>query len=227
MSQPARISGLLFDLDGTLVDSAPDLVASLNWVRSSENLPPLEIQAMSRYASHGAAGLVRAGMPATNPAQFEKWKQKFLAHYADHSYVGSSLYPEVAELLDYLSSCGIPWGIVTNKSQALTHPVLRSAGVLGQAACVVCGDTLDRCKPDPAPVLLACNLLEVQPSAALFAGDDVRDLQAGYAAGTMTAAIHYGYGSHELDDEQFSRSIRIFAPGEFIQLVEARNGINV
>ena len=221
----SRIAGLLFDLDGTLLDSAPDLVGSLNWVRAGEGLPPLEVAAMSRFASRGAAGLLKAGMPVADAEQFDAWKQKFLTHYTDNSYVHSNLYPDIPELLEYLSSVGIPWGIVTNKVQALTLPILQSAGLLHQAACVVCGDTLSRSKPDPAPVLHACQIIRIEPSSALFAGDDVRDLQAGYSAGTMTAAVYYGYGSHELNDDKYSASFRVSAPGEFIQLVKAHNDI--
>lgn len=225
MSLP-RIAALLFDLDGTLLDSAPDLLESLNWVRCSEGLAPLELGRMSRFASRGAAGLLEAGMPAASQEQLAVWKEKFLTHYADNSYVHSTLYPEVTELIEYLSVVKIPWGIVTNKVQALTLPILRSAGLLQPAACVVCGDTLSRSKPDPAPVLLACRIIGVEPPAALLAGDDARDLQAGYAAGTMTAAVHYGYGSHELHDEKFSRSLRVFAAGEFIHLVRVHNGFD-
>jgi len=221
-----RISALLFDLDGTLLDSAPDLVESLNWVRGSEGLAPLKVTAMSRFVSHGAAGLLEAGMPAADQAQRAIWKQKFLTHYADNSYVHSTLYPEIPELIEYLSVVNIPWGIVTNKTEALTLPILRSAGLLQQASCVVCGDTLSRSKPHPDPVLLACQIIGVEPAETLLAGDDARDLQAGYAAGTMTAAVHYGYGSHELHDAAFSRSLRVSAPGEFIRLVREHNDFN-
>ena len=214
-----RIRGLLFDLDGTLLDSAPDLVASLNAVRRSEGREPLPLADMARYASKGAIGLIRAGMPAADDQVFEEWRQRFLAHYAVNSYVNSRLYDGVPELLDALESEGIPWGIVTNKFESLTFPILEAAGIAGRAACVVCGDTLSRKKPHPAPVLLACDRIGVKPGQVVFAGDDLRDIEAGRAAGTLTAAIHYGYGSHELTGPEVEESFAIHHPADLVGLL--------
>lgn len=214
------IGAMLFDLDGTLIDSAPDLVAALNWVRASEGLPELGVREMSPHVSRGAAGLIGAGMPAADASQVEIWKSLFLARYADHSFNQSSLFPGVAELLLCLEEGGIPWGIVTNKSEALTVPILRSANLLDRLSCLVCGDTLSRNKPDPAPVILACEMVKTPTDRALFAGDDLRDLQAGRAAGTMTAAVHYGYGLFDLDDHLVSSSVQIHHPADLAGLLE-------
>ncbi len=219
----SKIRAVLFDLDGTLLDSAPDLVGALNWLRATVGLPALAVNDMSRHVSYGARGLLQAGMPEVDTPQFEAWKALFLARYAENSFEHSVLYPGVPEVLEFLATSDIPWGIVTNKFEALTLPILHAAGLAKSASCVVCGDTLNRSKPDPAPVKLACELLDIPVEATLFAGDDVRDIQAGRAAGTMTAAIRYGYGSHELSDDLVRGSAQVHRPTDLIELVRASN----
>lgn len=219
MTNPIR--AVLFDLDGTLLDSAPDLVAALNRVRESEGLQPLDVEEMSTHVSHGAVGLLTAGMPAAESATFESWRGRFLAHYAENLFCDSSLYDGVPELLDFLRITGIPWGIVTNKSEALTWPIIEAAFVRDAVSCVVCGDTLKESKPDPAPVRLACKLLNVAPENTLFVGDDTRDLAAGMAAGTLTASVHYGYGSDDLDEQLVAGSFQIHHASELIAVVKA------
>ncbi len=214
------VKAMLFDLDGTLLDSAPDLVAALNWLRDLQGLSPLDTQSMSRHVSHGAVGLLRAGMPPTSDQQFSEWKDLFLQRYALQGYCKSRLYQGIPEVLQSLQQKGIPWGIVTNKITSLTLPILESSGLSAGAACVVCGDTLSRGKPDPAPVLFACEQLETDPVDTLFAGDDIRDLQAGKAAGSMTAAVLYGYGSHEFNDSHLNGSLTIELPADFLKLLE-------
>lgn len=213
------ISAVLFDLDGTLLDSAPDLVAALNHVRASETLPPLGVVEMSAYVSQGAVGLLQAGLPAADETTFESWRVAFLDYYAENIFCDSSLYEGVPELLDFLRNSGIPWGLVTNKPEALTWPILEAAALKDSISCVVCGDTLSKRKPDPAPVTLACSLLKVSPEKTLFAGDDSRDLAAGKAAGTQTAAVLYGYGSKDLDERLLAGSFQIYHPSQLITVV--------
>ena len=213
------IKAMLFDLDGTLLDSAPDLVASLNWVRKSEDLPPLAVADMSKYASKGAIGLLLAGMPAANQETLETWRLRFLEYYALNSFRQTSAYDGVEELLQRLTRAGLPWGIVTNKIESLTHPIVAAANWQGRVACVVCGDTLQQSKPHPAPVLHACELIGASPAETLFVGDDVRDIQAGRRAGCKTAAVLYGYGSHELEDEWLAGSIRVDHPLDLVALI--------
>ena len=218
------IEAVLFDLDGTLLDTAPDLVAALNGVRAGEGLEPLATESIARHASRGAMGLLRAGMPGARESQLEAWKREFLERYARSSYVASRLYDGVAELLDFLDAALLPWGIVTNKSETLTHPILQAAGLAARAACVVCGDTVARSKPDPLPVLHACALLGVKPAHTLFAGDDVRDLQAGRGAGAQVAAVYYGYGSAELDAALVGDSLGVQHPRDLIAFLRQRRG---
>jgi len=218
------IRAVLFDLDGTLLDSAPDLVGSLNWVRRSEKLPPLAVSEMQRFASKGAVGLLKAGMPAADDATLETWRRRFLEHYSQNSFCESRLYDGIPELLEFLGARGIPWGIVTNKTEALTLPIVEAAKLSDTISCVVCGDTLNESKPHPAPVSLACGMVDVSPGETLFVGDDVRDIQAGRAAGTQTAAAYYGYGAYELDDEFVADSFRIHSPIELVELVNRNRG---
>lgn len=213
------VKAILFDLDGTLLDSAPDLVAALNWLRKAEGLAPLDTQSMSRNVSHGAVGMLTAGMPATSEAQFAEWKSMFLTRYAAEGYRDSRLYDGVPEMLGHLRQKGIPWGIVTNKIESLTLPILQASGLAAHSACAVCGDTLTRSKPDPAPVLFACEQLAVDPADTIFAGDDIRDLQAGRSAGAMVAAVMYGYGSHEIDANQLADSVAVHSPRDFLNLL--------
>lgn len=213
------IRAVLFDLDGTLLDSAPDLVAALNRVRESETLAPLDVAEMSRHVSRGAVGLLNAGMPATDQDTFESWRTGFLDHYAANIYRESTLYEGVQELIGFLVNSGIPWGIVTNKSEALTLPIIEAAHLKDTISCVVCGDTLGRSKPDPAPVSLACCILNVSPKNTLFVGDDTKDLAAGRAAGTQTAVVHYGYGSCGPGDQLVADSFQIHHPLELINVV--------
>jgi len=219
------IKAVLFDLDGTLLDSAPDLVGSLNWVRGTENLSPLPLSEMAQYASKGAVGLLKAGMPESNDQQLESRRLRFLDHYAKNSFRHSKLYDGIPELLDYLGEVEIPWGIVTNKIESLTLPILEAADLQDAISCIVCGDTLNESKPHPAPVSLACGMLDVAPAETLFVGDDIRDIQAGKAAGTQTAAVFYGYGSYELTGDQVSTSLQVHHPSDLVELVSQKQSV--
>lgn len=219
-----RIRAMLFDLDGTLLDSAPDLVASLNWVRRSEGLAPLPLADMKRFASKGALGLLKGGMPATDSATLEVWRQRFLEHYAQNSCRHSALFDGIPQVLDVLDGLGIPWGIVTNKTEVLTWPIVEAIQLKDRIGCVVCGDTLAESKPHPAPVILACGIVDVEPADTLFVGDDVRDIQAGRAAGTQTAAVFYGYGSDELRNDRVSDSFPVHRPADLVDLIREQYG---
>lgn len=215
----SELKAMLFDLDGTLLDSAPDLVNSLNHVRQFAGYEAVAVAEYARHASRGAIGLLEAGMPVADAETFETWRQQFLAHYAKNSLRETTLYEGVRELLDHLKEAGIPWGIVTNKIDSLTQPIIRAFQLSESISCCVCGDTLDEKKPHPAPVSLACELLGVAPKDTLFAGDDIRDMQAGKAAGTRTAAVHYGYGSFELNGPFVDGSFPIHHPQDLASLL--------
>ena len=216
MSTPGA---MLFDLDGTLLDSAPDLVDALNRVRASIGLKPLAVELVGHGVTRGAVGLLELGMPATDTDTFESWRQMLIGYYAGNIFDKSKLYEGVEELLAALERAGIPWGLVTHKSEALTASVLEASGLSRRVSCSVCGDTLEKRKPHPEPVLLACERLGVAPSETLFAGDDLRDIEAGVAAGTRTAAVFYGYGSASLSGPLAEQAIPVRHPTDLMKFI--------
>lgn len=188
---------VLFDLDGTLVDTAPDLTGALNRLRAEQDLPPLPDQTLRSMASQGAAGLLRVGlgMNSEHP-DFERTRARYLEVYAAHLAERSALFDGLASLLYELRAQGRLWGIVTNKPGWLTRPLLDALGLASEAACVVSGDCTPTPKPDPAPVLLACQRAAVLPEQCVLIGDDRRDIEAGRAAKTATIAVGWGYHPH-------------------------------
>ena len=209
-------SAMLFDLDGTLLDSAPDMVAALNEVRADIGLEPLPVEKVGHGVTRGAVGLLELGMPETDEKTFEAWREKLIDGYAQNIFEKSSLYDGVEELLAALDRSGVPWGLVTHKPEYLTRAVMEACGLSGRVSCSVCGDTLQESKPHPAPVLLACERLGVEPGETLFAGDDLRDIEAGVAAGTKTAAVYYGYGSSGLRGPLVEQSIAVRHPTDLL-----------
>lgn len=220
------INGVLFDLDGTLLDTAPDLVGALNFVRETEALPPLDWRDYKHFASRGALGLIEGGMPKGDAQQTEQRKALLLGHYAKNIYRETKPFDGIEALLDALMSRAVPWGIVTNKPEYLTIPLLDQAGISRSASCVVCGDTLKFSKPHPAPVTLACSLLGVSPEHTLMIGDDKRDLEAGRAAGTRTALALYGYIEPGVKAPNPAPDWSVAQPLEILNLVE-QNRVSV
>jgi 2-phosphoglycolate phosphatase len=194
MAQPLAVDAVLFDLDGTLADTAPDLAAALNRVRRDRGLETLPLRALRPYASHGARGLLAAGM-GVDPDQpmYEALRTAFLDHYAAALCVESTLFAEVAALLDVLDARALRWGIVTNKAERFTAPLLDALGLSARAGAVVCGDTTPHVKPHPAPLLCAAGRLGVAPARCVYVGDAERDIIAGTAAGMATIVARYGY----------------------------------
>ena len=214
------IRAVLFDLDGTLLDTAPDLVGALNHVREAEGLPAVDVAEFSRYASRGARGLLEAGYPEVDGHEIEQRIPAFLDHYAKHSWVDTKPFDGVENLLSALEARGIPWGIVTNKVERLTLPIVAQAGWKARAAVVVCGDSAARSKPHPDPLLLACAALGLPPTEVLYFGDDERDLQAGIAAGCPVALAEYGYGAGDVSDALRRAGASLAAPGEVLALID-------
>lgn len=185
---------VLFDLDGTLADTAPDLGGALNRLRSEAGLAPLPLSLLRPYASQGVRGLLRVGFGiAPGDTDYERLSTRFLEFYAAAICVETRLFGGIPDLLTTLEAAGIAWGIVTNKRERYTHPLIAALGLEGRAACVVSGDTTAEAKPSPLPILYACERLDCSPARTLYVGDDRRDIEAGRAAGTRTAAASYGY----------------------------------
>ena len=196
---------VLFDLDGTLVDSAGDLMAALGHVRQSIGLTEPTPAHAANFVSGGAAAMMRAGLPAELHGEIERLRNDFLAHYEQNICVHSKLYPGASELFQRLIEQNIPWGIVTNKPIALARKL---TGLLNiEYAAMLGGDSLAVKKPDPAPLLAACQQLGVAAADTWMVGDDPRDIQAGQRAGCpVTIACAFGYLGDSLPIEQWGAS---------------------
>jgi len=214
------IKAVLFDLDGTLLDSAPDLVATLNHLRSGRGLSAMPVDELRHFVSHGAPGLIKAGMPPCDEEAFQQSRKAFLEHYADNSFIKTRPFDGIEGVLEKLKNAGIPWGIVTNKAEFLTLPIVEKAGWTSTAAAVICGDSLEHSKPHPAPVVAACELMGVQPSETLMVGDDKRDIEAGIRAGCQTALVTYGYATEQDCLEMQTQTILIEAPEDLLALLD-------
>lgn len=214
------IAAILFDLDGTLLDSAPDLVATLNHLRAREGLAAVPVAELRHFVSRGAVGLIKAGMPPCSDETLASWKKAFLDHYEQNSFVHSRPFDGVERLLSDLAGRNIPWGVVTNKMEYLSFPILEKAGWLASTAAVICGDTVTRGKPHPEPVLAACKKIGVVPENTLMVGDDLRDVEAGRRAGSLTAFALYGYADRESQSEISDGTAVINTPEEILSLLD-------
>jgi len=184
---------VLFDLDGTLADTAPDLIAALERLRASLGLAAIETGALRQRVGRGAVAILEGGLPELDRAEREALRGGFLDDYQARCWDASTPFDGIPEFLDALEALGIPWGVVTNKIERLARPVLERAGWADRAGCLVAGDTAAKAKPAPDPVLEACRALAVDSSRAVFIGDDERDVISGRAAGTRTIAALWGY----------------------------------
>ncbi len=185
---------VLFDLDGTLLDTAPDMVAAINRVRREEGLPPLPFAALRDHVSHGSAALVRLAFGSgQDPDTFERRRRAFLDHYRAGLCARTRLFPGLAEVLARLEADGLPWGVVTNKPAWLTDPLLAELGLAQRAACVLSGDSTPERKPHPLPLLTAAARCGVAPGRCLYLGDAERDIEAGNRAGMTTLIARWGY----------------------------------
>ena len=186
--------GVFFDLDGTLADTAPDLVAAANLLRVARGLSPLPYEVLRPTASAGARGLIQGAFGYDNQhPQFEELRDEFLANYEKNICVHSKLFDGMDDLLLDLEKSLIVWGIVTNKIEHFTHTLLKIMGLHQRSTAIVGGDTTPYSKPHPAPILKAAEICNINPSECLYVGDDLRDIEAGRAAGMKTVAAAYGY----------------------------------
>lgn len=188
------VSTVLFDLDGTLADSAGDLAGAVNRMRAERGLDPVSVAALRPHASSGARGLLGAGLGITpSDAEYPLLRETFLAYYAAALDRTTRLFDGIPALLDALDERELRFGIVTNKAARFTQPVVAALGLDQRATAIVSGDTTAHPKPHPAPLLHAAQLLGVEPGACVYVGDDLRDVTAGNAAGMATIVAEYGY----------------------------------
>jgi phosphoglycolate phosphatase len=188
------VDAVLFDLDGTLADTAGDLAGALNRVRADRGLPAVPVEPLRAHASAGARGMLGAGLGiGPDDPDFAVLRERFLAYYAEGLAITTRLFDGVPAMLDALEARGIAWGVVTNKAQRFTGPVVEALGLAPRTGVVVSGDTTPHAKPHPAPLLHAAAALRVAPAACAYVGDDLRDVIAGNAAGMATLVAQYGY----------------------------------
>ena len=191
MSLPLR--AVLFDMDGTLLDTAPDMVGALNALRREADLEPLLYEAVRPTVSHGAARVVKSGFPDATAEGAAALQKRFLEIYRGALSRGTRLFPGMAEVLDSLAARRLKAGIVTNKPAWLTDPLLEQLGLRARFDCVVSGDTLAERKPHPLPLLHAAQLAGAGPGECIYVGDAERDVQAAHAAGMPALVANYGY----------------------------------
>jgi len=187
------LRAVLFDLDGTLVDSAPDLISAVQALCNELGAPPPDAQAVRRVVSAGGRAMLRQGLPGADEVMIDQWLPRFLDIYSVNMAEHTRLYDGMDEVLGGFEARGIAWGIVTNKPGWLARPLLDLLALDTRCSALVTGDCLPVRKPDPAPVLYACELARVDAASTAFVGDDLRDVQAGRAAGTLTIAAAWGY----------------------------------
>lgn len=218
MNALANASIVLFDLDGTLIDTAPDLGAAANYLRQHAGLPPLPLIDYRPMASAGARGLIGQALGLTpDHADFPEQRDRFLTYYRENIASESRLFDGINEMLDTLRAQGKRWGVVTNKPSWLTVPLLAEFDEMSDSACTVSADQVAKPKPAPDSLFHACTQIGAAPADCLYVGDDLRDIEAGSAAGMRTVAAAWGYiGATPL--AQWKADIVVQTPLELAQL---------
>lgn len=221
MSRERPVHAVLFDLDGTLVDSALDLGGAGNDLRERRGLPPLPLEVFRPLTGTGARGMLRVALGTTpEDADFEALKDEYLAIYATRLTRLTRVFDAMAPVLDALDATALPWGIVTNKHSRFAEPVVAGTGLATRSRVLVCGDTTARAKPFPDPLLEAARRLAVDPAHCLYVGDDLRDIQAGQAAGMGTVAAAWGYLGDGEPIEAWGADHLARTPAELLEVLQ-------
>ncbi|CAM8465177.1 Gph Predicted phosphatases [Candidatus Methylopumilus universalis] len=211
------MKAVLFDLDGTLIDSAPQLVGALNQLRQQYDLPPIPFLVGRPYASHGAAGLLKAGFNMDkNDSLFDARVQEFLDIYKEVFNLNMQCMEGIEELINTLNVRKIPWGIMTNKAKKFAQPIVSSHPLLKSAACLIAGDDVSVPKPSPEGLIKASQMLSIEPSDIIYLGDDRRDVMAANDAGMVSMAARYGYLEVGDDAKSWGAQYIIDKPSELL-----------
>ena len=214
-------AAVLFDLDGTLLDTAPDMVGALNALRAEASLLPMPYDMIRSVVSHGAGRLVKAGFPDADPDAALRLQRRFLEIYRGALSRETRLFPGMDTVLDALARLKIKSGIVTNKPAWLTEPLLGELGLRTRFACVVSGDTVAERKPHPLPLLHAAALAEVAPAECVYVGDAERDVQAAHAAAMPALVANYGYLRADEDSRRWDADGYLTRPLDLLDWLEA------
>lgn len=217
-----RLRAVLFDMDGTLLDTAPDFIAVVQAMRAAHGrgaLPESEIRAQ---VSGGARAMVAHAFPEVTPDtdDFEALRQDFLSRYQQGCAAHTRPFDGILELLEDIEAAGLRWGVATNKPVRFAEPLMQALGLADRCASLVCPDHVARSKPDPEMLVLACQQMQVDPRATLFVGDDLRDIQAGRAAGCRTVAVSYGYIHPDDNPSHWGADVLIHDPRELRALLD-------
>jgi len=217
----SNIKTVLFDLDGTLVDTAPDLANALNTVLAEEGREPAPYERIRAEASYGGKALVAMGFGIKETdADFERLRRRFLQRYADNICVESKLFEGMEAVLSHIEHNHRNWGVVTNKPSYLTDPLMQALGLTQRAACIVSGDTTGKSKPDPAPMHYACELSGARVAECVYIGDAQRDIEAGSRAGMRTLAASFGYLKNDDDPLSWNADFVVAHPREIIEWLQ-------
>ena len=222
-----QLRAVLLDLDGTLVDTAPDMVGSLNRVLSKHNQTPANIEQASKLVSNGGKALIEFGFGDTigkgDIPDIDTLLKEFLTDYKEFVANDSYLYQGMLEVLEYCEANALKWGVITNKPLHLAKDLLEGLGLLDRCAILLGGDSLPVKKPDPVPMLHTCMVLSLAPSECLYVGDHLRDIQAGNAAGMDTAAALWGYISENEQTDQWKAKFMVNSPDGLLRLVKEKH----
>jgi phosphoglycolate phosphatase len=218
-----HIRAVLFDLDGTLIDSAPDLGAAADKMRIDRGLPSLPYALYRPLAGAGARGMLKVAFDMTpDHPDFMAMREEFFANYEVAMTVRTYVFDGVEDVIEHIQRRQMPWGVVTNKMARFTDPLTQAMPLFASAAAIVSGDTTPHAKPHPAPLFEAANRLSVPPEACLYVGDDERDIVAGRAAGMVTVAASYGYLGEKTDISSWGADLYVDSPNKLLQwLAEA------
>lgn len=216
------VAAVLFDLDGTLIDSAPDLGAAADKMRLDRGLPSLPFELYRPMAGAGARGMLGVAFGITpDHADYAVLREEFFTNYERCMTQRTYAFTGIAELIAQLVQRGLAWGVVTNKATRFTKPLTQGMDLFATARAVVAGDTTPHAKPHPAPLLEAARLLSLEPCHCVYVGDDERDVAAGRAAGMRTVAASYGYLGSQADTRQWGADAHIHTPLELLGLLQS------
>ena len=216
------LSSVLFDLDGTLLDTVPDLAGALNTLREQHQLPPLAIDQVRQVTSYGSPGFIKLGFGIeTDHPNYPKLKKNFYSLYENRISTETRPFDGIHSVLDTLKKQNLPWGIVTNKVEHLAKKVLKELGLLERCSVVIGGDTTSFSKPSPEPLYAACSIINCDPRSCLFVGDSILDVEAARRANMRSVVALYGYIPENEDPASWSANYSIARPEELLEIIKS------